>query len=948
MTFSQLVQIVFWYLLLAAPIVVVLVRSTVVRAVWWRNLSSYFSSLLGYLFIVLFVFAASLFAFDAEFFAANLATLDRLTERFPLLLLFIVPAIAMSAWADEKKQGTDELLFTLPASDLQIVLGKYFAVLTVYAIAIAFSLTHLAILAWYSDPDWGMLLATYFGYLVAGAALLSVGMFGSSLASSPTVAFVVGALLCAVPVFVADLLPTEESLPWLSWVLPSRRTLAELSLSEQLHAFGLGLIPVTNLLYFLSLTVLMGYLNLVVITQRHWKGADYGTRMEMHFAVRALALAVTLVCFNSVVSLASGVINLQADLTAEKVFTLSPITQKLIGGLKKDNPITIQAFYSREVPRELLPHKKRLLGLLRQYDRLGGQLITVRYVEVEPASEQAEEAELLGITPQRLTTTEDGRHVEMEVYLGALVTSATDDVLIPYFQPGVPVEYELTRSIRTVSQESRRTVGILRTDARVNGGFSMSTFRSLPEWQIKRELAKQYKVEEVSPDVEIPTDKYDVLIAVMPSSLTQPQMENFVNYVKTGKPVLIFDDPLTYFDAGQTSPRQPKPRPGGMFGGAPPEQKADGGRATTLLNALQIAWDNGEVVWDNLGRELHPRFAELVPPEFVFISARSGMRGSFNENHPVTRGLQEVLLLYPGRIRPRADSKLAFEPLMRTTVQSGVLSWDEVTEPGLPFFGGINIRRNPRRVLDADAHVVAAEIRSKPSSDKGNTKSESEKDEKQESSEAKIHVIYVADADIISDQLFAISQTEAYDLRLDNVRFVLNAVDYLAGDTAYIELRSRRPTLRTLTEIQNQTRRFAEERQREIEKARKEADEALEKARERLEKIVEEIRKDQSLSPIEKEQKIQLAQQIEQRRLDVAEANIERERKKKEKIIRDREQRLIRALQQRIRMRATILPLFPPIVLAIVVLGMRRMREEQHIEASRRVGEPRVAPAAKV
>lgn len=946
MTFSQFIQILFWYAVLAAPVVAVLLSSAVVRAIWWRNLSSYFSSLLGYLFIVLFVFAASLFAFDAEFFAANLATLDRLTERFPLLLLFIVPAIAMSAWADEKKQGTDELLFTLPATDLQIVIGKYFAVLTVYAIAIAFSLTHLAILAWYSDPDWGMLLATYFGYLVAGAALLSVGMFGSSLASSPTVAFVVGALLCAIPVFVADLLPTEESLPWLSWLLPSRRTLAELSLSEQLHAFGLGLVPVPNLLYFVSLTLLMGYLNLVVVTQRHWKGADYGVKMEAHFAIRALALAVTLVCWNSVVSLASGVVNLQADLTAEKVFTLSPITRELIGKLKRDNPITIQAFYSRDVPRELLPHKKRLLGLLRQYDRLGGQVITVRYVEVEPASEEAEEAELLGITPQRLTTTEQGRHIEMEVFLGALVTSPTDDVLIPYFQPGVPVEYELTRSIRTVSQESRLTVGILRTDARVNGGFSMSTFRSLPEWQIKRELAKQYKVEEVSPDVEIPVDKYDVLIAVMPSSLTQPQMDNFVQYVKTGKPVLIFDDPLTYFDAGQTSPRQPKPRPGGMFGGAPPEQKADGGRATTLLNALQIAWDNGEVVWDNLGFELHPRFAELVPPEFVFISARSGMRGSFNENHPITRGLQEVLLLYPGRIRPRADSKLLFEPLMRTTVQSGVLSWDEITEPGLPFFGGLNIKQNPRRIMDADAHVVAAEIRSKPSEGKSEDTKEDE-DKGDAAGEPKIHVIYVADADIISDQLFAISQTEAYDLRLDNVRFVLNAVDYLAGDTAYIELRNRRPTMRTLTEIQNQTRRFAEERQREIEKARKEADEAIEQAKKRLEKIVEEIRKDQSLSPIEKEQKIQLAQQIEQRRLEVTEANIERERKKKEKIIRDREQRLIRALQQRIRMRATVLPLFPPILLALVILGARRMQEEQHIEASRRVREQKVAPAAK-
>ncbi len=914
-----------------------MLRSQVVHSIFKRNFASYFSGVLGYLFIIVFVAAGAAMAFDAEFFTANIPTLDRLTEGFPLLLLLLVPAITMTVWADERKQGTDELLFTLPVIDMEVLLGKYLAVVAVYSVSLVFSLAYVVVLEFLGDPDWGLLFTTYFGYWLAGAAMLSAGMLASILTNTPTVAFILGVVIAGIPVFfgyVSILIETVirffESMGLLKLFGFSdsstvqfnsiRQLFSELSLQEQLRDFGLGMIPLSGVLYFVAFSVLMLYLNLVFITKRHWSaGKAVGT--GLHYSVRTVCLALILICATAW----SGYAAFRMDATAEQLFSLSSATKKVLDDIESERPIEIQAFLSPEVSSEYVDTRRNLVGLLRQFDEIGGSNVDVRYVSVEEFSKEASEAEHFGIEPVRLFSEVDGRRTEVEVYLGAVVISSYDKVVVPFFGKGLPIEYELTRSIRTVASEERHQVGILTTDANVLN-FSQ-------EWQIVTELKKQYDVESVSADSPIDAEKFDVLMAVMPSSLTTEQMTNLVSHVEAGHPTLLFDDPFPIaLSSGMgitNAPRLQKSQPhamggmGGMFGGGqqpPPTPKADGGRATSLLNALDIAWVYDTVAFDV--NNPHPQYDSL-PAEYVFTT-RDGNPQAFGADSAISRGLQEVLCIYSGTVRERATSgrETEFVPLLTTSGKSGLLRWEEFTESSFNMFA-----RQPsvvpkppdrvHRIIDNHAHVLAAHVSSKKDGDERNA-------------------VFVGDVDMISDFFFQSRMRGDLDIRLDNVTFVLNAVDTLIGDETYVPLRSRRAKHRTLARLERQKNEFHEEANKREAIADQEAENELKDRQEQLKARVEEIRGNEGLDPIAKEQLMRQAQQAEEQRLSLAEAQIEQNKNRAIKRIRADTNRKTRSVEIQTQIAALFLSPLPAIFLGLLVMGKRLSDEKRMVVDSRR------------
>ena len=130
----------------------------VILAIFKRNFAAYFANPTGYVFICVFVLINGIAAFwPHEFFNANLANLDQLNEFMPFILLAFIPAITMSLWADERRQGTDELLLTIPAGDRDVVIGKYLGAVAIYSVALLFSLYNVVVLRTLGSPDGGLL-----------------------------------------------------------------------------------------------------------------------------------------------------------------------------------------------------------------------------------------------------------------------------------------------------------------------------------------------------------------------------------------------------------------------------------------------------------------------------------------------------------------------------------------------------------------------------------------------------------------------------------------------------------------------------------------------------------------------------------------------------------------------------------------------------------------------
>ena len=162
--------------------------------IYRREIFAYFYSPVAYIVIAVFLLITGWF-FTNELFLANESSLRSVFSIIPFIFIFFVPAITMRLLSEERKSGTIELLFTMPISDLDIVLGKYFAGLSLLSAALLFTLPYAFTIMILGEPDLGMLVTGYLGLVLMGASYIAVGMFASTISKNQVISFIIAFLI---------------------------------------------------------------------------------------------------------------------------------------------------------------------------------------------------------------------------------------------------------------------------------------------------------------------------------------------------------------------------------------------------------------------------------------------------------------------------------------------------------------------------------------------------------------------------------------------------------------------------------------------------------------------------------------------------------------------------------------------------------------------------------
>ncbi|MEX0867395.1 MAG: Gldg family protein [Pirellulales bacterium] len=911
-------------------------KLNVLLAVFWRNFTSYFSSPVGYVFITVFVLLSSAAAFwTPEFFNSNLANLDQLNTYFPYIMLVFVPAITMSIWAEERRQGTDELLLTLPASDFDVVFGKFFAALAIYSVSLLFSFfTSLIVLASLGTPDFGLFLATYFGYWMIGMAMISVGMIGSFLTANVTVAFVLGALF-NVPLVFAGSLEGVRFLP-----LAVTDFVTTWSIGEQSRDFFGGVISFSAVAYFFLLTAVMLYACMILIGRRHWLGGRDNASMGPHYLGRFLALLVIVAS----VSVLLGRYNLfRLDMTSEQLSSLSGDSVAFLNDFDPEFPVKIEAFVSRDLPEEFVRKRFDLVSALREIDSIAGDKVEVRIREVDLFSDEAARAEdKYGIESQEVETKIRGARTRKDIIFGLGVTSGLQKVVVPFLGKGLPVEYELIRSIATVEDSQRKTVGVLQTGVELLGGDGPGNDN---EQAIITELRKQYEVVAVDPNEPI-TDSYAVLLAPQPSMLSAPAMKNFVDAVKRGQPTAIFEDPFPYLDNRVRGTGRPDMR--AMMMGMPPQ---DPNVINQLWEALGVSLvtatgesssqfsppqESPAIAWQDY--DPSPVFGSFVTPQWVFASPASGADDAFNPNNSAVSGFQKALFLFPGGLRSTGSVvNREIEPLVKTNDDSGVIAYSGLIDEPIP---GMARMKNPSEIREqqekTDGQVWLAAYIHTDGNGAANASAGAA------AADGGISAVVVADIDILYSVFFALRERgddpdDVVRWDLDNVPLVLNIIDFLAGEQQFLNIRKRRPQHRELERLREINASFKQERDQAREKSDEGFNEAMDAERKRLEQVLDELRSRQGLTSQQAAQELMIAGAAGEERLEARRRQLER---KQQQEIRDIDRRMAektRDVQDTIKTLAVVLPPIPPLLIAIIVFFARRRGESEGVSSERRV-----------
>ena len=737
--------------------------------VFKREFKSYFDSPVAYVFLTAFLALVGFLTFGvARFYEARQADLTAFFFWHPWVYLLLVPAATMGTWADERRNGTIEQLLTLPLTVWEALTGKFLAAWAFIGIALALTFPVALTAGYLGAPDWGTVVCGYLGSLLLAGAASAIGVFASSLSRSSVVGFVIS-LVMVFLLLIIGFDPVTGAVA--AWGVPMCLVdgLAGCSLLTHFEALRRGVVDLADVGYYLGVIVFFLAAAKTVTDGR--RGASKGAIGLVLVAVIAVAADVVL-----------AKLPLRADLTAERLYTLSEGSRAVLGQLDKD--VTLKYFVSSsaaEMPMALKTYATQVENLLEEYDRAAGGALAIEKFDPKPDSDAEEWAQRYGVEPQSVNP------FGSPIYFGLVAVCGDKEETLGTLTPRTEatLEYDITRLVTRVAWPERPVVGVMTS---VEGVLAkadprMMQMRRPPQgWAAFGELAKDYDVREVPPTVEEIDPAVKTLVVLHAKNLTDKTLYAIDQFVCRGGKLIACVDPMSL----KTLLSQPQNQM--MMGG---------GNEPSTLGKLFEAWgvtfDPKQITCDLAAATKLNNGQGMVNDEPAFLTLGAD---NMEKSDLLVSRLTQVMFPFAGAFAfDGKDSDLVFTPVITTSSEHSA----ETDAMGMMMGGGSRSAKP-----DGKARVVAARLSGtfKTAFPKG---PDGTNDVSNAVASGKSAVMLFADSDFLADDFCVrLLRTPFGNMAQpmnDNLALFSNVIEQFAGRAELIGVRTRGASNRPFTVV---------------------------------------------------------------------------------------------------------------------------------------------------
>lgn len=797
-----------------------------VWAVMSRELRAYFDSIIAYVILLAF-YSFTTWQTLSSLEAGSQASLRDFFDFLPVGFLFFIPAVAMRLWAEERRLGTIELLMTWPLKTWDIVLGKFFAGLTLIVVALLMTSSYAVYIMQFGEPDLGPLIGGYVAALLLGGAYLALGCFISSLTEHQIVAYVLS-VFCAAAFFLVGHPNTLLSIPQTKeifgevWNLePMIEFMEAIGFGSRFSSIGRGVLDLGDLSFYTAIIISFLYMNARAVAWQSVKGETSGSVVTivlvlsfkslsflfagfygssalfgialagfiLHARVKTSAIGIRRLLDNTFAIILAFIIALQvshlvdransrADLTEERIYSLTSHSLKLVGEL--EDPLEIRCYFSASLPQFLKQRRRKIEDTLSEFVTASNGRISIVYFDPDTDNIAKERAAREGIKAQKVNLLEGKDKRSVERFFGCVMEYQGQKEAFQFMPVPANLESDFSSALRKLMVPRDVTIGLVSSNTKVTPGY-----RSIYFGLSRRRLdISRLKMEGMEYGIEIPKN-VNVLILIAPSKLSEREAYEVDQFVMRGGTLLLLADGVSMDSSLKLNPVVTGLE--NVLASYGFEIKKQVLRDNVEDNLFPINVDNGKV------KKTGPNpFAIRFPKEHL------------NQEHPITKFLPQlgfseaspVVVLNKNmkvteliRSAPSTYSWARTGPMARVLMDSVERKTSRFPTPN-PDRGEIH---QPLVALAYEGPLTSFFQGQRPPKPKG-ANQESLKDSQRETlgKIEKGRIVIIGDAAFHEETRWKIQKrSDLVNVVNSGNKLIMNAIDWIVGDEDLIELRNR-------------------------------------------------------------------------------------------------------------------------------------------------------------